>query len=127
MLPPEGRRKGRFEMYTSGRLLTVTGHHLTGTPTTVEDRQEAVTALHQRVFGLPEKERPVRATGETTGRRATATTTRATSQRQIRLFATCSPSTRPTTTRSTACSGPADSIVRSGTGPITGSGPSDTP
>jgi AAA domain len=37
--------------------LTVTGQHLDGTPLTVEDRQDALTALYARVFG------PSKATG----------------------------------------------------------------
>ncbi len=40
-------------MYETGRYLTVTGHHLTRTPGTIDPRQDAVEALHARVFGKP--------------------------------------------------------------------------
>lgn len=45
-------------MYDSGRYFTVTGHHLDGTPTTIESRQEQIDELHRRVFGpaLPEED-----------------------------------------------------------------------
>src|SRR5579862_9190127 len=46
-LPPEGRRKGRVEMYDSDRYFTVTGNHLLGTPLTVEACD--LTALHARM------------------------------------------------------------------------------
>src|SRR5215204_5883940 len=39
---PKGRnRKGRFEAYDRSRYFSVTGHHLAGTPQTIEGRQEA--------------------------------------------------------------------------------------
>jgi putative DNA primase/helicase len=50
-LPPGGRKQGQIEMYIDGRYLTVTGHHLPETPTTIERRQEAINALHTQVFG----------------------------------------------------------------------------
>src|SRR5207244_2269479 len=50
-LPPGGRRKGRVEMYAEGRYFTVTGQHLAGTPTTIEERTVALAALHARIFG----------------------------------------------------------------------------
>ncbi len=49
-LPPGGRRKGRVEMYDRGRFFTVTGHHLPGSPTRIEDRQPEIEALHARLF-----------------------------------------------------------------------------
>jgi len=49
-LPPGGRKKGNIEIYDIGRYLTVTGCHLTSTPITIELRQEAIEALHERVF-----------------------------------------------------------------------------
>jgi hypothetical protein len=58
-----GRRSkaGHFELYdgltekgkAGGRYLTLTGHHLAGTPTTVNDRQTAVDAVYRMVFGDP--------------------------------------------------------------------------
>ena len=50
-LPPGGRRKGRVEIYSGGRYLTMTGEHLDGTPTTVEERQTELTDLHAEIFG----------------------------------------------------------------------------
>jgi putative DNA primase/helicase len=38
-----------IEMYDTVRYLTATGHHLAGTPTTIEERTDALAALHQRV------------------------------------------------------------------------------
>jgi putative DNA primase/helicase len=51
-LPPGRRRKGKIEMYGPGspRYFTVTGRHLAGTPTTVEDRRKQLEALHRSVF-----------------------------------------------------------------------------
>ncbi len=50
-LPPGGRRKGRIEIYDCGRFFVVTGHHVAGTPTALEDRSGAVASLHAKVFG----------------------------------------------------------------------------
>lgn len=50
-LPPHGRRKGALEMYAQARFLTITGAHLVGTPTTIEERQHAIDVLHARTFG----------------------------------------------------------------------------
>lgn len=49
-LPPGSRRRNQYEMYDEARFFTVTGHHLPGTPTTVEERTAELTALHARVF-----------------------------------------------------------------------------
>jgi putative DNA primase/helicase len=49
-LPPEGRRKGKIEMYIDGRFATITGNHLPGTPTTIEERGAEVLALHANTF-----------------------------------------------------------------------------
>jgi hypothetical protein len=49
---PEGRnRKGRFETYDRGRYFTVTGKHLSGTPQSIESRQEELHGVVQRMFG----------------------------------------------------------------------------
>ena len=45
-LPPHGRKKGHLEMYSQARFLTVTGERLPNTPPTIEDRHEALLALH---------------------------------------------------------------------------------
>ena len=39
-------------MYDRGRFFTTTGHRLADVPATVNDRQEELAQLHQRVFGL---------------------------------------------------------------------------
>lgn len=46
---PEGATHSKvykLEMYDSNRYFTVTGHHLAGTPTTIEPRQERLQNLH---------------------------------------------------------------------------------
>ena len=50
-LPSGRRRKGHVEMYSDGRYFTVTGAHLAGTPTTIEQRAPQLAALHARIFG----------------------------------------------------------------------------
>jgi putative DNA primase/helicase len=49
-LPPKGRRKGDIEVYDEKHFVTLTGHHLAGTPTTIEPRQETLEAWHAEVF-----------------------------------------------------------------------------
>jgi len=49
-LPTGGRKRGSIEMYESGRYLTVTGHHYPRSPRAIEHRQDAIEALHKRVF-----------------------------------------------------------------------------
>ena len=44
-------QNGEVEMYSRKRYFTVTGHHLEGTPTTIEERQAELVALHSRIFG----------------------------------------------------------------------------
>jgi putative DNA primase/helicase len=39
-----------FEMYTGSRYLSLTGHHLDGTPTTIEPIQEAINAVYGEMF-----------------------------------------------------------------------------
>ncbi|MDY0167630.1 MAG: AAA family ATPase [Thermoguttaceae bacterium] len=48
-IPGTRRRKGLVEMYdeSSPRYLTITGVHLDGTPTTVEERQDAIERVYQ--------------------------------------------------------------------------------
>lgn len=50
-LPPGRCKRGDLEVYDHARYLTITGRHLPGTPTTIEERSEAITALHRRLFG----------------------------------------------------------------------------
>jgi hypothetical protein len=48
---PGGKcRVGPYELYSQGRYFTVTGHHLSGTPTTVEERTAEIAALYARLF-----------------------------------------------------------------------------
>jgi hypothetical protein len=47
---PQGRKKGAFEMYQIGRYFTMTGDHLPGTPTTIEERPEEIAAIYQELF-----------------------------------------------------------------------------
>jgi len=50
---PAGRcRVGNTEIYGEARFFTITGHHLDGTPTTVERRQEELSRLHARLFPI---------------------------------------------------------------------------
>jgi putative DNA primase/helicase len=53
-LPGKGRKRGNIELYDNARYVTLTGHHLEGTPTTIEPRQDAINALLERVFGTSE-------------------------------------------------------------------------
>ena len=61
-LPPGSRKRkksvwwnGDIEMYSTDCYFTVTGLHLQSTPATVEERQEALIQLHNRVFDQQEK------------------------------------------------------------------------
>jgi primase-polymerase (primpol)-like protein len=47
----KGRRKDNVEIYDRSRYFTVTGHHVLGTPDTIEYRQAEVDALVQRMGG----------------------------------------------------------------------------
>jgi hypothetical protein len=63
-LPPGRRRWGPFEVYDNGRYVTITGHHLPGTPTDIRERQAAINHLHAAVFpGRSATEPPPAATG----------------------------------------------------------------
>jgi hypothetical protein len=53
VLPRSGKR-GKIEMYDSGRYFTVTGEHLEGPPRTVEPAQQALLELHRKTFGDPD-------------------------------------------------------------------------
>jgi primase-polymerase (primpol)-like protein len=44
-------RTGHIEMYDHSRYFTVTGQHLPGTPTTIEDRQTQLDELYRDLFG----------------------------------------------------------------------------
>src|SRR5262245_47762184 len=49
-LRPGGRRKGRIELYDSGRYFAMTGEHRRWTPRTIEPRQGELDAFHQLVW-----------------------------------------------------------------------------
>jgi hypothetical protein len=52
---PEGRcRKGKVEMYATGRYLTITGQHLDGSPRSVVARPKTIKRLHAELFPPPE-------------------------------------------------------------------------
>ena len=49
---PEGRRRRKgVEMYNSRRFITITGNHLAGTPTDLQERTAELANLHRRIFG----------------------------------------------------------------------------
>ena len=50
-LPPGGRRKGKIEMYESGRYFTMTGDHVIGTSKAIEERNYELSSLHESLFG----------------------------------------------------------------------------
>jgi len=49
-LDSDGNKAGDVEVYCDGRYLTLTGHHLPGTPRTVEPRQAEIDAVHALHF-----------------------------------------------------------------------------
>lgn len=65
-MPQAGRRradddtKSGIEIYASARYLTATGHHLAGTPTTIEDRFQELLDLDHRFFAAPDPAAPQR-------------------------------------------------------------------
>jgi hypothetical protein len=48
----------KWEFFGVGKYFTVTGAHLQGTPTTIEPRQEKLTALHRAIFCRKKREAP---------------------------------------------------------------------
>jgi putative DNA primase/helicase len=49
-LPGTRRRKDRVEMYDQGRYFAMTGDHIEGTPTTIEERQAELEAVYAAIF-----------------------------------------------------------------------------
>ncbi len=47
-LPEKGRKKGRFEIYSNARYLTVTGHRIDECDAGINERTEAIAAFHAR-------------------------------------------------------------------------------
>ncbi len=54
-IPGPRRRDGNVEMYEEGRFFTMTGSHIKGTPTTIEDRQKEIETFYHDIFGTEEK------------------------------------------------------------------------
>ena len=54
--PAGGNRKGHIEIYDANRYFTVTGNHVEGTPTTIEERQEQLNQLHASIFPPEQKD-----------------------------------------------------------------------
>lgn len=52
-IPEDGRKKGNREVYTRRRFFTVTGKHLEGTPTTINESQAAIDTLWKKWFPEP--------------------------------------------------------------------------
>lgn len=56
---PEGHnRKENIELYDTERYFTITGNHIEGTPTTIEERQAELTALYKEMFPKVEAPKP---------------------------------------------------------------------
>lgn len=53
-LPPNGRRKGKVEMYDSGRYFIMTGRQI-GDFSKVSDGTERIKTLHSKYFGTPQQ------------------------------------------------------------------------
>jgi putative DNA primase/helicase len=61
-LPPGRRRTAGIELYDGGRFFTVTGQHVPGTPSTIEERTLVLAAVHGRLFPPSTSEMSTRAT-----------------------------------------------------------------
>jgi hypothetical protein len=57
-LPQGARRKGKFEVYNSGRYFTVTGNPLEETPISVEPRQKEIDQIYSEYLGKPNNQCP---------------------------------------------------------------------
>ena len=58
-LPTGRNRRGPIEMYDQARFFTVTTEHVAGTPTTINDRQDALTAVYEEFVADDTEERAV--------------------------------------------------------------------
>jgi archaellum biogenesis ATPase FlaH len=54
-LPKTGRKKGKFEVYDTGRYVTITGHIIPNSPDTIEARQSQINEIHKQIFGSQKK------------------------------------------------------------------------
>jgi len=65
---PDGRnRRGGIEMYDQSRFFTVTADHVSGTPTSINERQDALEAVHEEFVAEDDTDEDIDAT--TGGRR----------------------------------------------------------
>jgi putative DNA primase/helicase len=48
--PGDKCRTGPYELYDQGRYFTITGHHVPGTPTSIEERTAELATLYARLF-----------------------------------------------------------------------------
>jgi len=55
-LPPGRRRQGPIEMYATGRFFTMTGDHVPGTPSGIEDRSSEIAEVHKALFQTENKD-----------------------------------------------------------------------
>ena len=60
-LPPEGRKKGKYEIYDNARVLTVTGWHDCDSPVEIMERQTEVDNFHSKYIAKPKQE-PINST-----------------------------------------------------------------
>ena len=51
-------KDGTVEIYSRGRYFTVTGQHIEGTPRRVEQRQERLESIHDKLIGREKKPKP---------------------------------------------------------------------
>ena len=58
VLPPGGRRKGKFEMYDCGRFFTVTGWHVQSTSIEINERTTEVAIVHAKYIAKSESASP---------------------------------------------------------------------
>jgi hypothetical protein len=54
----KGRRKGDIEIYDRARFMTVTGWHIEGTPTLVQERQEELDRLYSQLWPVQDPAAP---------------------------------------------------------------------
>jgi primase-polymerase (primpol)-like protein len=58
-LSGKGRRTGHIEIYDSGRYFTISGKHVSGTPFSIQSRQEALEGLEAELFPVASSPRTV--------------------------------------------------------------------
>jgi len=53
----KGAKVGSSECYETGRYLTFTGRHFAGTPTVINQRQDAISAVYEAIIAGPKRKR----------------------------------------------------------------------